>query len=375
MKVRRTDPIGNMRNFLEGDWSGVVDYFQEVHKGDTRREAQKKADVERARFLSGDKNSRIHLFDMGRTIKVWKGRETKPAWAKFGLSDPYSDPNNLRNTLVRILGVGTYWSPADIKDLFESLYDDEADSKYKIAADKRYPIIQRSTFMNVAVWHLAGLTLPPSKPEDVIGDEGASAHYLSVYGGKINGLSYCDVCHAILELNGRTAEEGYEAFVFAEKEFHDIRNCRPRKGTKRDKTKIGVLWFDKKYFDHEGTNLWYDSISAQSILRQRELAKMNHLLKVREDFREKKAIRIEQERVERERVTLEAEKAKEREKVEKAAQEEKARVELENKLIAATGGDYFKFKTKLQSLNVEHPERIVAAAASLGFGSVSVCRM
>ena len=320
--MRRRDPISNMPNFLEGDWDSVVDYFQEVHKC-SYQEAVEKAKAERARFFAGDTKSRIHLFNLGQTLKVWKGRETKPAYAKYGLADPYSDPNNLRNTLVRHMGEGTYWTPATLSDLFERLYSKEAESKFRIARDKRHPIIQRSKFLDIAVWHLAGITPPPHLPEHVLSDEGASAHYLSTYGGKINGLTSDELCHLILELHGIDPEEGYEAFAFAEKEFHNMRNCYPRKNNKKDKTKLGVLWFDKNYFNQDKTNLWYDAISAQPVLRERELEKLNHRLKTREE--------LQQAELERER-KIAAEQARRRaEQRLKEQAEKQAKIDAEEK--------------------------------------------
>ena len=95
--------------YVEGDWESVVDHFQKVLRKD-RQTARDVAGVEKARALNHAKGARIQLYDMD-VVKVWKGRETLPCWAKYGLSDPHSDPNNLRNTLAREIGVGVHMSP------------------------------------------------------------------------------------------------------------------------------------------------------------------------------------------------------------------------------------------------------------------------
>jgi hypothetical protein len=149
--------------------------------------------------------------------------ETKPGYAKLGITDPYSDPDNLRNALNREIGDNVYLSVPDRRKLFEKLYGKDADKKFKRAQHKPTPIIIRSKYACIAVWHLT-TTSPPTRTSQVMNNQTRGAYFLKRYGGKINGLMVTEVPHKILEIAGRDADSGYEEMVLAEKEFHDMRN-------------------------------------------------------------------------------------------------------------------------------------------------------
>jgi hypothetical protein len=82
---------------------------------------------------------------------------------------------------------------------------------------------------------------------------------LKKYSGQIDGLTHdpetaqLEVLHKILEVNHFDYEDGESAVRFAEREFQDMRNTRPREGTKRKG--LGVLWYDG---GKGGSKLWYD---------------------------------------------------------------------------------------------------------------------
>jgi hypothetical protein len=246
MKTSRLDPK-YMPCYEQGDWESVVSFFQKFLRTERGR-ARVVANAERAKALNHDKTARIQLFDMG-VIKVWKGVKTKPGFAKLGIVDPYSDPDNLRNTLHREIGDNVYLSVPATKKLFEKLYGKSGANKQKAARNPRYPIIIRSTYAGVAVWHLA-TTPPPTRASQVMNNQTRGAYFLKLYGGKINGLTVTEVPHKILEVAGKSADPGYEEFVFAEKEFHDMRNTN------------GALYFEKE------SKLWYDATSAEPIKRK-----------------------------------------------------------------------------------------------------------
>jgi hypothetical protein len=242
----RLDPQ-YMPCYAEGDWESVVSFFQKFLRKERDR-ARVVANAERAKALNGDDTARIQLFDMG-VIKVWKGVKTKPGYAKLGISDPYSDPDNLRNTLHREIGDNVYLSVPATKKLFEKTYGRSGANKQKAARNPRYPIIIRSKYAGVAVWHLA-TTPPPTRTSQVMNSQTRGAYFLKLYGGKIDGLTVTDVGHKILEVAGRDADPGCDEVTFAEKEFHDMRNTN------------GALYFERE------SKLWYDATSAEPIKRK-----------------------------------------------------------------------------------------------------------
>jgi hypothetical protein len=266
MSKGKRPTIQRMPCYVEGDWESVVDYFQKILRKD-RQSARDIANVEKARALNHAKGARIQLFDMD-LVKVWKGRETMPCWAKYGLSDPHSDPNNLRNTLNREIGVGVHMSPTNLKALFKRLYADEADKNQRIARDKRHPIISRYKTAGVTTWCLTK-TDPPTI-SSVMDLQTRTAHFLKLYGRQIVGLKHnpetaeFEVLHKILEVNHVDCEDGERAVEFAEKEFAAMRNTRPREGTKR--RGLGVLWYDG---GKGGSKLWYDAVSAEPVIAKK----------------------------------------------------------------------------------------------------------
>jgi hypothetical protein len=229
MKSNRIDPK-YMPCYPEGDWESVVSFFQRFLRKE-REKARIVANAERAKALNGDDSARIQLYDMG-VIKEWKGIHTKPGYARLGLYDPYSDPDNLRNTLHREIGDNVYLSVPDTKKLFARIYGKSGAIKQKTARNPRYPIIIRSKYAGVAVWHLA-TTPPPTRTSQVMNNQTRGAYFLKLYGGKIDGLTVTDVGHKILEVAGRDADPGYDEVTFAEREFHDMRNTN------------GALYFER----------------------------------------------------------------------------------------------------------------------------------
>jgi hypothetical protein len=148
--------------YTEGDWESVVSFCQKFLRKE-RDKARVVANAERAKALNGDKTARIQFFDMG-VIKVWKGVKTKPGFAKLGIVDPYSDPDNLRNTLHREIGDNVYLPVPAAKKLFDKIYGKNGANKQKAA---RNPIIIRSKYVGGAVWHLA-TTPPPTRTSQVM---------------------------------------------------------------------------------------------------------------------------------------------------------------------------------------------------------------
>src|ERR1700756_3276750 len=189
MKTSRLDPK-YMPCYEQGDWESVVSFFQKFLRKE-REKARIVANAERAKALNRDKTARIQFFDMG-VIKVWKGVKTKPGFAKLGIADPYSDPDNLRNTLQREIGDNVYLSVPDRVKLFSKLYSEDADKKFKRAQHKPTPIIIRSKYAGIAVWHLA-TTPPPTRTSQVMNNQTRGAYFLKLYGGKISGLTVTDV--------------------------------------------------------------------------------------------------------------------------------------------------------------------------------------
>jgi hypothetical protein len=93
---------------------------------------------------------------------------------------------------------------------------------------------------------------------------------LKKYSGQIDGLTHdpetaqFEGLHKILEVNHFDYEDGESAVRFAEREFQDMRNTRPREGTKRKG--LGVLWYDG---GKGGSKLWYDAVSAEPVIAKK----------------------------------------------------------------------------------------------------------
>jgi hypothetical protein len=159
-------------------------------------------------------------------------------------------------------------SPKDLKALFQRLYSDEWNNKYRTAADKRYPIISRYKTAGVTTWYLTK-TGPPNIAA-VMDLQTRTAHFLKLYGGQIVGLKHdpetaeFEVLHKILKVNRVDCADGDSAVHFAEKEFAAMRNTRPREGTKRKG--LGVLWYDG---GKGGSKLWHDAVSAEPVIAKK----------------------------------------------------------------------------------------------------------